>query len=113
MSYRVTSPLVLARDKEGKVHERYEGAVIDWLNDDQKRHFLEAELVVKIGSAAAEPEPVVEANDGDKPSADAVKQELIDWLVANAVDEDGNDYTESALKPKNKDQLWELIDAVE
>jgi hypothetical protein len=49
MSYRVTSPLVLARDKEGKVHERYEGAVIDWLNDDQKRHFLEAELVVKIG----------------------------------------------------------------
>lgn len=114
MSYRVTAPLVLARDKEGKVHERYQDAVIDWLDDDQKRHFLETNLVEEIGAPApvevADDEPVA---DGEKPPADATNKVLIAWLVANVAKEDGSDYTESELKPLNKAALQELIDSVE
>lgn len=110
MSYQVTCPLVLAKDKEGKVHERYEGAVIDWLSDEQAEHFISAGLVVELDSAPADSG---ESDDGGKPAEDATKAELIEWLVENAVDTDGNDYTASKLQPHNKDQLWELINAVE
>lgn len=111
MSYIVEAPLVLAKDKEGKVHERYEGAVIDWLSPEQAAHLVDTGLVKEVGSApAADDEPSAE---GGKPAQDATKADLIAWLVENAVDEDGGDYTESKLQPHNKAQLWDLINAVE
>lgn len=48
-----------------------------------------------------------------KPDEDATKADLIAWLVDNAVDADGADYTTSKLQPLNKAALWELINAVE
>lgn len=109
MSYQVVAPLVLVRDKGRHVHHVYEGGVVDWLDDDQRAHFLSAGLVKEVGGSAADETPA----DGGKPAEDATKAELIAWLVENAVDEDGGDYTASKLQPHNKDQLWELINAVE
>jgi hypothetical protein len=81
MSYRVTVPLVLARDKERKVHERYQDAVIDWLDDDQKRHFLEAALVEQVGS------PTVVDNDDGPPLKTAPKEDWVAFAVSKGADE--------------------------
>lgn len=107
MSYTVVAPLVLAQDREGRIHHRYEGSTIEWLSDEQAEHFVGLGLVRKAGGG----EPSTD-EDG-KPGDDATKQDLIDWLVANAVTDDGSDYTEGALRPLNKAQLRELVDAVE
>lgn len=110
MSYLVTAPLVLARDKEGKVHERYEGAVIDWLSDEQAEHLVGTNLVKEVESTDDQADGPA---DGEKPAASASNKVLAQWLVDNAVKEDGSDYTDAELKPLNKAQLRELIDAVE
>lgn len=127
MSYVVDAPLVLARDQEGRVHHRYQGAVIDWLSDEQAEHFLGLGLVHKVGDEPAadpsEPDSADAGNGGDlgsadsadsgKPASDATNKVLVAWLVDNAVKEDGSDYTQSELKPLNKAALWELINAIE
>lgn len=105
MSYVVTGPLVLARDKEGKTHHCYEGAVISWLSDEQAAHLLDTGLVRELVGDSGD--------DGGKPARTAVKADLVSWLVDNAVDEDGNDYDADELEKLNKDQLWERLDAVE
>lgn len=109
MTYRVTSPLVLAVDQGGKTHHVYFGGVIDWLSDEQKSFFL-AEGLVSEGSGAP-PAPATPDNDG-KPDHAATKSALIAWLVDNAVRPDGSEYTAGSLHPHNKDELWALIDAV-
>jgi hypothetical protein len=92
MSYRVTAPLVLARDKERKVHERYQDAGIDWLDEDQKRHFLESGLVEKVGSPApAEPEGVGDPGAGpvgdEAPLRAAPKSDWVAYAVSKGADE--------------------------
>jgi hypothetical protein len=89
MSYRVTVPLVLARDKEGKVHERYQDAVIDWLDDDQKRHFLESSLVEKVSGT-----PVADVEgDADEeaavPDTSWTRAEIDTWAEENGLDTTG------------------------
>lgn len=113
MTYRVTAPLVLAQDKEGKVHERYEGAVIDWLSPDQKRHFLEAKLVEEFGATAAEPESEPAPSDGGKPAKNATKPVLIAWIVANVAKDEGVDYTSEELEEWKVPELRDLVDSVE
>jgi hypothetical protein len=81
VSYRVTAPLVLARDKEGKVHERYQDAVIDWLDDDQERHFLEAKLVEQVAS------PTVVEDDDGPPAKTALKEDWVAFAVSKGADE--------------------------
>jgi hypothetical protein len=81
MSYLVTAPLVLARDKEGKVHERYQDAVIDWLDDDQKQHLVETGLVDDLGETAA---------PGDGPPAQtALKADWVAFAVSQGADPEG------------------------
>jgi hypothetical protein len=111
VSYHVVAPLVIAKDQDGRLHHVYEGGVIAWLSDEQAEHFVSSGLVVERigGSAPAAGEP---ADEGGKPADDAQKSELIEWLVKNALDEDGNDYTKSKLNPLNKAALWDLINAV-
>jgi hypothetical protein len=92
------------------VHERYEGAVIDWLNDEQKQHFLEAELVEKIGSAATEPEP---ADDGGKPGEDAHKPELVEWLVRQRRRRGRQRLHEDGAREEQGSAAGSIIDAVE
>lgn len=105
MTWKVVAPLVLAAGPDGQVSHVYAGGVIDWLSDAQRDHFLAEGLVVAVSAAAGA--------DGDKPHAAATKAELIAWLVDNAVKPDGGDYTAGALQPLNKDELRDLIDAVD
>lgn len=112
MTYRVTAPLVLAVDEGGHTHHVYEGGVIEWLSEAQAEHFLAEGLAVKVGDAP----PVVDdepAADGDKPPANAKKAELVEWLVENALKEDGSDYTADDLSAFKVAELRDLVDSVE
>jgi hypothetical protein len=48
MPYKVTSHLVLARDQQGRVQHHYEGAIIEWLSDDQRDQWLADGLIEEI-----------------------------------------------------------------
>lgn len=111
MTYRVVAPLVLVVDQVGQTHHVYAGGVIDWMSDRQRKRFVGEGLVVQTSAPA--PAPAVAGEDGTKPHAAATKAELIAWLVEYADKPDGNSYTAGALQPQNKDELWQLIDAVE
>ncbi|KWX66803.1 hypothetical protein [Mycobacterium sp. NAZ190054] len=113
MSYLVIAPCVIAKDQEGKNQHRYEGDRIAWLSDEQAEHFVSSGLVEEIGSAAAESTEELGGTDGSKPDADATKDVLIAWVLANVVKDDGSEYSEAELKRMNKDDLWALINAVE
>lgn len=112
MTYKVVGPLVLAKNDEGVIRYKYAGALIGpgEISDSLAEQLVADGLIVEAGGAAVEP---AEPAEGGKPAQDATKAELIAWLVENAVDEDGGDYTESKLQPHNKAQLWDLINAVE
>jgi hypothetical protein len=49
--YRVTAPLVLAKDKHGVIHHRYDGAVIDWLSGEQRAQWLADNLIEEISQS--------------------------------------------------------------
>ena len=121
MSYRVVAPLVLARDQEGRTQHRYEGAVITWLPEDQKRLFLDSGFVVEVGQPADDADqgdPIDDAGvaDGDstsgteRPASVATKDVLIDWLLEHDTLPDGDKHSRSALQRLNKDELWDLIE---
>lgn len=112
MSYQVVAPLVIAKDHEGRPYHVYEGGVIQWLSDEQAAHFLGTGLVVKFGTDG-DVDEAPNGEDGDKPAEDATKAELVAWVSANVVKDDGSDYSEAELNRMNKDQLWELINAVD
>jgi hypothetical protein len=50
MPYRVTCHLVLATDEHGVVHHHYEGAIINWLSDKQRTHWLADGLVEEMAT---------------------------------------------------------------
>ncbi|SBS73783.1 Gp7 [uncultured Mycobacterium sp.] len=79
MSYVVKAPLVLARDKGGHVHHVYEGGVIDWLPEDQAKHFVDTGLVEKSGGAE-------DSEDEGQPAKSAPKSEWVDFAVAAGYD---------------------------
>lgn len=103
----------------GNYKQFHRGEAVPGLNEEQ------VDRLTKCGAlgSAADLEPEVGEGDSgcDTESAggesklgeDATKAELIEWLVDNAVDADGADYTASKLQPLNKAALWELINAVE
>jgi cytochrome c oxidase cbb3-type subunit 2 len=87
MPYKLSPhvPLVVAKDAAGKLHHHYQGggfgansgAIIPWLNDEQRQHFLRHKLVEEI--AGSQP-PVVEAHRPEAPDSGAVP-ELIDECI--------------------------------
>jgi hypothetical protein len=79
MAYEVKAPLVLARDREGQLHHRYHGAVINWLDEEQEKHFVETGLVEKV-----------DASDGDDgpPAKAAPKADWVAFAVSTGADED-------------------------
>lgn len=82
MSYVVTAPLVLARDKVGHVHHVYQGGVIDWLPEDQAKHFVDCGLVEKRGGSD-------DSSDSDgAPAKSAAKSEWVEYAVAQGYDRD-------------------------
>lgn len=80
MSYQVVAECVLAKDREGYIHHRYEGAVIPWLSDEQAEHFL-SEGLVEEGSGGGD-------SDEDGPPAKAApKADWVAFAVASGYDE--------------------------
>jgi hypothetical protein len=107
MTYVVDAPLVLARDQEGRVHHRYQGAVVEWLDNQQAKHFVELGLVHKVGNKSAPtgedelvlfPEGVEEYATEDVPPARVSKGEFVDFAVSKGADEE-------AANELNKDDL--------
>lgn len=108
--YRVTAPLVLAVTQDGRFQHVYAGGVVDWLSEEQAAYFSAEHLVELVDAPPAAPEPG--GFDDSVPDAAATKAELVEWLVDNAVDEDGGEYSAGNLTRLNKHELRALIDAV-
>lgn len=62
-SYQVTAPLVLAKDRTGKVRYHYYDTVIPWLSKAQATHLLDLDLVTEIPDV---PEEVSEGEVGQE-----------------------------------------------
>jgi cytochrome c oxidase cbb3-type subunit II len=58
--FRVTAPLVVARDLEGRLHHCYRGSLLGWLRDNEASHFLNKGLVERIDGAAVPKLPATE-----------------------------------------------------
>ena len=120
MSYKVTAPLVIAKDQAGLNHHVYEGGVIPYLSDAQAEHFLAEGLVEKVGAKAGPVVAILEPGyvapipgldddvtvdppaDDDRPLRTAP---VADWR-AYAVARHG--VTESDAKSLDKAELIEL-----
>jgi hypothetical protein len=86
MPYKLSPqvPLVVAKDQQGKNHHHYQGGFgansgpyIEWLNDEQRQHFLRHKLVIEIDGPEASvevPRPELRADNGAVP-------ELIDECI--------------------------------
>jgi hypothetical protein len=102
MAYLVTSPLVVAKDQTGFNRHYYHGAVIPWLNDEQREHFLSHGLVEEIADKAAEkiaPEGAV------KPAKTAPVEKWVEYGVTQGHDRGELD----ALAKQSKQDLIELL----
>lgn len=107
MPYRVKAPLVPAKDQDGRIHHYYSGAVIRWLNDQQRESFLRNNLVEEVDAApAADPvstEPgEAPAAAGKKPLKAAPVEAWLEYAVSQGL-------SLEEAKTKNKQ---ELIDAL-
>lgn len=87
MGYKVTAPLVCARDRSGKVRYHYPSAagdtVIPWLEEGQAAHLLRLGYVEEVdGSddASSEGEPA------GKPKQVAPKKDWVDWAITQGAD---------------------------
>lgn len=117
--YKVTSALVVAADVTGKLHHKYHGSWIPWLNDVQRAHFLRLKLVEELqapeavglvaaeaaahdpGKVAAPAAPKAEQTAG-KPAKTAPAEKWVDYGVSQ-----GQDRTE--LEGLSKPELVELL----
>ena len=52
-AWKVTAPLVIARDQQGKLHHAYRGSMLGWLSEDQSQHFLRHGLVERVEAEQA------------------------------------------------------------
>lgn len=108
--YKVKAPLVLAKDTEGKVHERYAGAVIGWLHPTQEKHFLALGMVVKLD----DPEPAesaAPAAQGASPAGKPAKAAGVEAWVEYGVSKLGEEKRAElvALGAKDKQELIGLL----
>jgi hypothetical protein len=99
MAYKVTAPLVVAKDQSGFNRHRYAGAIIPWLNDEQKAHFLAKGLVEEIPDKEAEKVAPV---GSVKPAKTAPASAWVEYGVAQ-----GQDRAE--LEALSKQELVELL----
>jgi cytochrome c oxidase cbb3-type subunit II len=76
--YRVTAALVVAKGADGLLRHCYHGAVLNWLNDEQRAHFLRMGLVEEIAESEA---PVVELPRPEPAPADDAIPELVDEAI--------------------------------
>jgi hypothetical protein len=90
MSFRVIAPLVVVRDRSGRLQHTYHGAVVPWLGDEQKEHFLRHKLVEEVAAApAVTPQPAPAAAPGDKaPLKTAPDTDWVKYAVSKGANQD-------------------------
>jgi hypothetical protein len=97
MAYRVTCPLVVAKDREGRNHHCYQGAVIHWLPAEQVERWLRLGLVEEIDvpeapqAPVAQPAPAIDPGrptGGTKPAKTASDEAWIEFGVGQGHDRD-------------------------
>jgi hypothetical protein len=86
--YKVVAPCVLAKDQQGYVLHKYEGQHVEWLSDDQEKHFLAEGLVEKVGNAPSEPEGGgdPDAEPGGPPAKVAPKPDWVKYAISKGAD---------------------------
>jgi hypothetical protein len=119
MAYRMKAPLLIVKDQAGRLHHHYNqgvggsighGAIIGWLNPEQRAHFLRLGLVEQIPDevreapypAAEPPSPPVLPALVVKPKQVASKDAWVEFGVSK-----GNDRTE--LEAMTKQELVDLL----
>lgn len=105
MAYRVTAPLVVAKDQNGLGRHYYHGAVLHYLNDVQRKHFLSKGLVQEIVEAkpVAPPTPAVESpNSASKPPKAASHEAWVEYAKSQG-------FSEAEAKGKSKQELIEAL----
>lgn len=110
MAYLVKAPLVVAKDREGRNHHCYAGAIIHWLGPEQRDRWLRLGLVEKINDSqpvpAADSEapanPAAESATPAKPAKTAPDAKWVEYGVAQ-----GHDRAE--LEALSKPELIELL----
>lgn len=107
MSYQVTAPLVLVKDREGKTHHVYEKGVIEWLSPEQESHLLGLGMVVKVGGAPAAGSDDSAAGDevADKPKQASTKAAWVEYAVSGAPE--GQRISEAEAESLTKAELVE------
>ncbi|GAB5013903.1 hypothetical protein MAHJHV65_09950 [Mycobacterium avium subsp. hominissuis] len=109
MAYRVTAPLVVAKDREGRNHHCYAGAIIHWLGPEQRDRWLRLGLVEEIGdtppAAAAADSPAAGGAGPAKPAKTAPVEKWADYGASLGHDRDEL----LALGKQNKQELIDLL----
>lgn len=100
MAYRVTAALVVAKDQAGRNHHCYRGAVIPWLGDWQREHFLRMGLVEELSKEEAKTAPP--SVIPEKPAKVAPKEAWVEWGVSQGQDR-------SELDGLTKQELVDLL----
>jgi cytochrome c oxidase cbb3-type subunit II len=86
MPYRSLVPLLIVKDRQGTLWHHYQGAgssgrhrgpYIEWLNDEQRTHFLKKRFVEEIAESEA---PVELPRPEPAPAGDAIP-ELVDEAI--------------------------------
>lgn len=78
MSYRVTAPLVVARQKSGSNIHLYTGSPVpDSVGKDELKRLEEGGFIESVGGSQAAPAPDEEA--GDKPPAKSASKD--EWVA--------------------------------
>lgn len=98
--YIVTAPVAIAADQSGKLHHRYHGAWIPWLNDEQREHFLRKGLVREVEGAGAHVASAPEASP--RPAKTAPAEKWVEYGVAVG-------HSREELSALSKQELVELL----
>ncbi|WP_431840650.1 hypothetical protein [Gordonia hongkongensis] len=98
MSYEVIAPLVVAGDPEGKLKYHYQGAIVEYLSEEDAERFLDAGMVAESADLANEAfipladdpadggdDPVPPAGDGARPPKTASKDAWVDFAEAKGM----------------------------
>ncbi|MBR7191720.1 hypothetical protein [Gordonia sp. SCSIO 19800] len=112
MSYEVIAPLVVAGDPEGKLKYHYQGAIVEYLSEEDAERFLDAGMVVENDDIHTEslvplddpadggdPPPV---GDGVRPPKTASKEAWVEYAIAK------HGFTREDAEAASKADLQEL-----
>lgn len=112
--YVLLAEVFYLRQEGGRRVKFRRGDVVSGLSHAQVQRLLRIRAIgPRVTDEPVDVQPPAAPPADDRPGEDATKDELIDWLVANAVDEDGDPYSRSRLQRMNKAALADLVDSME